>query len=47
MSRTDLKELGEQLDSGQAGLVVDAVSDMQSRVEAAMKRSSGWALGSC
>ena len=40
MSRTDLKELGEQLDSGQAGLVVVAVSDMQSKIEAAMKRAT-------
>jgi uncharacterized membrane protein len=39
MSRDDLKELGEQLDSGQAGLVVVAVSDMGSKVEAAMKRA--------
>ncbi len=39
MSRSDLKELGEQLDSGQAGLVVVAVSDMQSKVEAAMKHA--------
>ena len=28
MSRDDLKELGEQLDAGQAGLVVVGVSDM-------------------
>ena len=28
MSRKDLKELGEQLDDGQAGLVVVGVSDM-------------------
>jgi uncharacterized membrane protein len=39
MSRSDLKELGEDLDSGQAGLVVVAVSDMQAKVEAAMKRA--------
>ena len=36
MSRKDLKELGEQLDAGQAGLVVVAVSDMGAKVEAAM-----------
>src|SRR6478752_5622833 len=36
MSRADLKELGEQLDAGQAGLVVVAVADMGSRVEEAM-----------
>ena len=39
MSRNDLKELGEGLDNGQAGLVVVAISDMQSKVEAAMKRA--------
>ncbi len=39
MSRSDLKELGENLDNGQAGLVVVAVSDMQAKVEAAMKRA--------
>jgi len=36
MSRKDLKELGEQLDRGQAGLVVIAVSDMGAKVEQAM-----------
>src|SRR6185295_12318552 len=36
MSRGDLKELGEQLDAGQAGLVVVGVSDMQSKIEQAM-----------
>jgi uncharacterized membrane protein len=40
MSRHDLKELGEQLDSGQAGLVVVAVSDMGAKVERAMKRAA-------
>ncbi len=39
MSRTDLKDLGEDLDSGQAGLVVVAVSDMEAKIEAAMKRA--------
>ncbi len=39
MSRSDLKELGEGLDSGEAGLVVVAVSDMESKIEAAMKRA--------
>jgi uncharacterized membrane protein len=39
MSRKDLKELGEQLDEGQAGLVVVAVSDMEAKVEQAMKRA--------
>jgi uncharacterized membrane protein len=40
MSRHDLKELGEHLDTGQAGLVVVAVSDMGAKVERAMKRAS-------
>jgi uncharacterized membrane protein len=39
MSRGDLKELGESLDSGQAGLVVVAVADMESKIESAMKRA--------
>ncbi len=39
MSRKDLKELGEHLDEGQAGLVVVAVSDMGAKVEAAMKKA--------
>jgi uncharacterized membrane protein len=39
MSRKDLKELGEQLDEGQAGLVVVAVSDMEATVERAMKHA--------
>jgi uncharacterized membrane protein len=39
MSRSDLKEIGEHLDKGQAGLVVVAISDMQSKVDAAMKRA--------
>ena len=33
MSRSDLKDLGEHLDAGQAGLVVVAVSDMGAKVE--------------
>ena len=32
MSRDDLKQLGEQLDAGQAGLVVVAVTDMGAKV---------------
>ena len=40
MSRKDLKELGEELDKGQAGLVVVAVSDMQSKVEKAMSKAT-------
>jgi uncharacterized membrane protein len=39
MSRKDLKELGEHLDTGQAGLVVVAVSDMEAKVERAMKQA--------
>ena len=39
MSRSDLKDLGESLDSGQAGLVVVAVSDIEAKVKAAMKRA--------
>jgi uncharacterized membrane protein len=39
MSRHDLKELGEHLDAGEAGLVVVAVSDMGAKVERAMKRA--------
>jgi uncharacterized membrane protein len=40
MSRSDLKELGEHLDAGQAGLVVVAVSDMGAKVERAMERAA-------
>jgi uncharacterized membrane protein len=40
MSRHDLKELGEHLDTGTAGLVVVAVSDMGAKVEQAMKRAA-------
>jgi uncharacterized membrane protein len=39
MSRGDLKELGESLDAGQAGLVVVAVADTQAKIEAAMKHA--------
>jgi hypothetical protein len=39
MSRHDLKELGEHLDTGDAGLVVVAVSDMGAKVERAMERA--------
>ena len=39
MSRNDLKELGEQLDKGQAGLVVVGVSDVGARIEEAMKKA--------
>jgi hypothetical protein len=40
MGPHDLKELGEMLDAGQAGLVVVAVSDMGAKVERAMKRAA-------
>ncbi len=40
MSRGDLKELGEHLDAGTAGLIVVAVADMGAKVEQAMKRAS-------
>ena len=39
MSRGDLKDLGEHLDSGQAGLVVVAVSDMEAKIQSALKRA--------
>jgi uncharacterized membrane protein len=39
MSRSDLKELGEKLDAGQAGLVVVGVSDMGAKIEKAMKKA--------
>src|SRR4051795_1367375 len=38
MSRKDLKEIGEQLDDGQAGLIVVGVSDMEAKGKAAMKK---------
>ena len=39
MSRHDLKELGEQLDAGQAGLIVVGIEDVGARVEQAMKKA--------
>ena len=39
MSRDDLKELGEYLDRGQAGLVVVGVSDMGAKIEREMRRA--------
>jgi uncharacterized membrane protein len=39
MSRDDLKDLGESLDAGQAGLVVVAVADMGAKIEKAMERA--------
>jgi uncharacterized membrane protein len=40
MSRDDLKELGEHLDAGEAGLVVVAIADMGAKVERAMQRAA-------
>ena len=39
MSRSDLKELGEGLDAGEAGLVVVAVADMEAKIDKALKRA--------
>lgn len=39
MSRSDLKDLGESLDEGEAGLVVVAVSDLDAKIRSAMKRA--------
>jgi hypothetical protein len=39
MSRDDLKELGESLDAGQAGLIVVGVADMGAKIEREMKRA--------
>ena len=39
MSREDLKELGEHLDNGQAGLVVVGASDMGAKIEREMRRA--------
>jgi uncharacterized membrane protein len=39
MSRQDLKELGESLDAGEAGLIVVGVTDMAARIEQAMRRA--------
>ena len=40
MSRHDLKEMGEHLDAGTAGLVVVGIADMEAKVEQAMKRAA-------
>lgn len=39
MSRSDLKELGEGLDAGEAGLIVVAAADVEDQVAAAMTRA--------
>jgi len=38
MSRSDLKDIGELLDTGTSGLVVVAAADVEARVEAAIQR---------
>ena len=40
MSRKDLKEIGEELDAGQAGLVVVGVTDMEAKIEQSMARAA-------
>jgi uncharacterized membrane protein len=40
MSRHDLKEFGEQLDAGSAGLVVVGATDLESKIEGAMKQAA-------
>jgi len=39
MSRSDLKDLGDTLDAGEAALVVAAATDMASKVQAAMSQA--------
>ena len=39
MSRSDLKELGEYLDDGQAGLVVVGVSEMEDDIKRSMEKA--------
>ncbi len=39
MSRDDLKELGQSLDSGEAGLVVVGVTDLEARIEESMRHA--------
>lgn len=39
MSRSDLKELGEGLDAGEAGLIVVAATDVEDQVAAALTRA--------
>jgi hypothetical protein len=39
MSRGDLKDLGEHLDAGEAGLIVVGVEDVGARIESAMKKA--------
>jgi uncharacterized membrane protein len=39
LKRRDLKELGEELDAGTAGLIVIGASDMEAKVEHALKKA--------
>jgi uncharacterized membrane protein len=39
MSRKDLKDMGEMLDDGTAGLVVVGVSDMEAKIDSAMAKA--------
>jgi hypothetical protein len=39
MSRSDLKELGEYLDEGQAGLVVVGVAEMEDDIKQSMSKA--------
>jgi uncharacterized membrane protein len=39
MSRDDLKELGQSLDSGEAGLVVVGLMDLEARIEESMRHA--------
>ena len=40
MSRGDLKDLGELLDEGQAGLLVIAATDLEAHIERAITRAA-------
>jgi uncharacterized membrane protein len=44
MQRGDLKDLGEHLDTGQAGLIVVGVSDMETKIEKAMAKAEKTAV---
>jgi hypothetical protein len=39
LSRSDLKELGELLDAGQSGFVLVAATDLQDKLDKAIKRA--------
>ncbi|MEA2010278.1 MAG: hypothetical protein U9N78_06205, partial [Actinomycetota bacterium] len=39
MNRGDLKDLGEMLDAGEAGLVVVAATDLKDKIHEAMKNA--------